>query len=56
MLTVSRFEKRERESSVGLHNQDGSNLSFVSDYLELDKELDRPRHGLPRGQGLALLL
>ena len=47
---------KKRESSDRLDNQDGSNLSFVSDYLELDKELDRPRHGLPRGQRLALLL
>ena len=47
---------KKRESSDRFHNQGGSNLSFVSDYLELDKEPDRPRHGLPGGQRLALLL
>ena len=47
---------RKRNGSDRLHKQDGSNLSFVSDHLELDKEPDRPCHGLPRGQRPALLL
>ena len=47
---------RKRNGSDRLHKQDGSNLSFVSDHLELDIEPDRPCHGLPRGQRPALLL
>ena len=47
---------KKREGSGRLHNQHGSNLLSVSDYLELDKEPDRPCHGLPGGQRLALLL